>query len=346
MNSLVRQKFIEEQAKLEKRYGNGNFLNSNELTNDADLGFLANALEYIDTKLHRPMYKFFWFKVLPYIYAGGAMEYASFYKTNYSISQDSAVASGSNNVIITAKAQYQKETTRIFPFSYVLEVGYIDGMKSDKIGFNIFDEYDRAINLQHNKMMEQVTFFGLPNVSDSYGLINIPETIVTVTEADKKFEDMTATEFFNLITQPALDIIADTEYAEELIPDRILVPLNLFQKLARPMSVAGESGATFTTGVSLYNYILQNLPSNYAGYTGEVSILPIRYLASAGKNGTGRIVVYRYSEDIMRGVIGMELTRGATLPDNSKQATLTSYVAFVGEPQLIRPSAIRYIDNK
>ena len=68
--------------------------------------------------------------------------------------------------------------------------------------------------------------------------------------------------------------------------------------------------------------------------------------ANKGTNGTGRIVIYRYSEEVVRGIMGMDLTRGATVFSGEKQATLTSYVAFVGEPQFVKPSAIIYYDNK
>ena len=343
--SVVRDEFIKQQSALERTWGRYNFLEKGSLINDADLGFLASSLEFIDQEIYKPVFEFQWFRALPYIYAGGAKEYASFYKANYSISSDSAVASGSNNVLITAKAQFNKETTRVFPFSYILEVGFIDEMKSNEIGYNIFQEYDDAINLQHNKMMDQITFFGLPNVEDSYGLVNIPSDIVETSTSAKKWEEMTATEFSDELTGKILDIIADTEYSAKFLPNRILLPLKLFQKLGRPMAVAGEGGASFTTGVSLYNYLVNNLPNAYAGYAEDVTLLPIRYLTTAGANGTGRIVIYRYSKEIIRGVMGMELTRGATLPDVRSQSTLTSYVAFVGEPQLIRPSAIRYIDN-
>ena len=343
--SLVRDEFIRQQSVLERTWGKYNFLEKGSLTNDADLGFLASSLEFIDQEVYKPVYEFQWFRALPYIYVGGAKEYASFYKANYSISSDSAVASGSNNVLITAKAQFAKETTRVFPFSYVLEVGFIDEMKAREIGYDIFTEYDNAINLQHNKMMDQITFFGLPNVDDSYGLVNIPSDVVEARESAKQWEDMTGTEFSEEITSTILDIIADTEYSNKFLPNRVLLPLPLFQKLARPMAVAGEGGATFTTGVSLYTYLMNNLPNAYAGYQTDITMLPIRYLVNAGQNGTGRIVIYRYSKDIMRGVMGMELTRGATFPDVRSQSTLTSYVAFVGEPQVIRPSAIRYIDN-
>ena len=344
--SKNRDLFIKEQSKIESYFPQFALLNRDKnMALDGDLGFLANSLEYIDQVLHKPMYEFQWYKALPYIYAGGAMEYASFYKTNYSITNDNAYASGSNNVLITAKAQFNKETTRVQAFSYILEVGFIDEMKADKIGYNIFDQYDTAIALQHNRMMDQITFFGFPNIGDSYGLVNIPTDIITPKVSQTKWEEMTATELFTEITTPMLDIIADTEYSYELLPNRVLLPLPLFGKLAKPMAIAGEGGSAVTTGVSLYRYLKDNLPSNYAGYASEVTLMPIRYLANAGTNGTGRIIIYRYSEEVMRGVMGMELTRGATMPNVGKQATQTSYVAFVGEPQLIRPSAIRYIDN-
>ena len=344
----TKQQFIETQKKVEKMASNGGFslLSGNNIIGDSDFGFLANALEYIDTKLHRPVYKFFWQTAIPYKVVGGAMDYASFYKSNYSIANVNPIASGSNNVLITAKAQLQKYSTKVAAFTYILEIGLIDEMKADKIGYNILDEFQEGILMQHNKMMDRVTFFGLPNDSESYGYFNHPDVEV-IEETDTAWADMDAVTFFTKINEVLIKQVVASEYAEDFVANRIHLPLALFGKLALPMAISGTNGASATTGVSLYQYLKDNLAIALAGYgVGEISLVVNRYLANIGTNGTGRIVIDRYNEDIARGILGMDLTRGATVFDATSQSTKTTYMAFVGEPQIIRPIAIKYYDNK
>lgn len=346
MAKTLRQVFLEEQKQIEKLSNpNGlSFLENDGLVKDSDLGFLFNSLEAIDPVVHKPLYKFFAFRDLPFKYVGGAKELASYYKTNYSLSDRNPIASGQNNVVLTIDTQLEKYSTRISAFSYILKVGMINSLKAQEIGYDIYGEFDNAVGLQHAKMVDQIAFFGLPNVAKSYGLFNHPE--IPSKASSKRWEEYTASELFTEVNQLFLDVIARAEYDETMIPDRMLVPLNLFGKLAAPMAVAGQGGASATTGTSLYNYLRENLASNLAGYgSGGVAILPNKYLASAGDNGTGRILIYRYNEEAARGIMGMELTRGATVYDPHDLAYKTTYVSFVGEPQIIKPTTMQYLDN-
>lgn len=346
MAKTLRQVFLEEQKQIEKLSNpNGvSFLESDGLIKDSDLGFLANSLESIDPIIHRPLYKFFAFRDLPFRYVGGAKELASYYKTNYSLSDRNPIASGQNNVVLTIDTQLEKYSTRISAFSYILKIGMINSLKAQEIGYDIYGEFDNAVGLQHAKMVDQIAFFGLPNVSESYGLFNHPD--IPQKTSDKAWEEYTASELFDEVNTLLLDVIARSEFDDTMIPDRILVPLNLFGKLAAPMSVAGQGGATATTGTSLYNYLRENLAGNLAGYgAGGLSILPNKYLAAAGENNTGRIFIYRYNEEAARGIMGMELTRGATVYDPHDLAYKTTYVSFVGEPQIIKPVTMQYLDN-
>ena len=347
MNS-TRDAFIKNQQLVEKLANPNGMRFLGGYVGDADYGFLANSLEYIDTKLHQPFARYFWYTAMPYIMAGGAKEYASFFKTNYSLSNSNAVTSGSANVLVTVKSQLEKTQTRVLPFSYILEIGLIDQMKAEEVGYDILNEFERGVMHQHNRMLDNITFFGLPGVSDSYGLFNNPN-VETVVEATNKFADQTAAEFFKNIVDLMLKVIIKCDYDVEGTPNTVLLDLGLFGKLAQPMSISGTNNATATTGVSLYDYMMKNLPTRLAGFdpdNGYVRIMPNKYLANKGTNSTGRIVIYRYSEEVVRGIMGMDLTRGATVFSGEKQATLTSYVAFVGEPQFVKPSAIIYYDNK
>ena len=346
MAKLLRDVFLEEQTKIEKLSNpNGvSFLGSSDLVKDSDLGFLANSLESIDPVLHKPLYKFFAFRDLPFRYVGGAKELASFYKTNYSLSDRNPIASGQNNVVLTVDVQLEKHSTRISAFSYILKIGMINSMKAQEIGYDIYGEFDNAVGLQHAKMVDQIAFFGLPNVAESYGLFNHPE--IPTKPAQTKWENQTASQLFSEINGLFLETIVNSDFSEDMVPDRMLVPLPLFGKLAAPMAIAGSNGASVTTGMSLYSYLRENLARDLAGYgASQLAILPNKYLASAGENGTGRILIYRYNEEAARGIMGMELTRGATVYDPHDLAYKTTYVSFVGEPQIIKPNTMYYYDN-
>ena len=347
MAKTLREIFIEDQIKIEKLSNpNGkSFLEPNNgLVQDSDLGFLANSLESIDPILKRPLYKFFAFRDLPFRYVGGAKELASYYKTNYSLSDRNPIASGQNNVILTVDVQLEKYTTRISAFSYILKIGLLNSMKAQEIGYDIYGEFDNAVGLQHARMVDQIAFFGLPNVGESYGLFNHPD--IPVETAETKWEEQGASELFDKINSLFLETITRSEFDESMVPDRMLVPLPLFGKLAAPMAVAGSGSSTATTGTSLYNYLRDNLARDLAGYgAAGLAILPNKYLAAAGTNGTGRILIYRYNEEAARGIMGMELTRGATVYDPHDVAYKTTFMAFVGEPQIIKPGTMQYYDN-
>lgn len=344
----VREDFLKAQANIEKMTNGGlTFIGDSataKYAQDEALGFLYNALEYIDPVVHKPLVNFFWYRDLPYVIGGGALEFSSFFKSNYSFDEQTPIASGSNNVLITVGSQYEKITTRVMPFSLILKVGYIDLMKADKMALNIFGDLEEGVQKRYNTLLDNISFFGLPGFNDSKGLFNLVPGYKKV-EATTAWASQTGVEFFNNLNDIILEVVKNVEYDESKIPNRVLVPTALFTKLAAPLQIA--SGAvTATTGISLIEYLKKNLASNYAGFGGTIDILPNPYLAAIGDNSTGRIVIYRFDEDVVRGVMGMELTRGATLFDPNSQAYKTSFVTFIGEPQVIYPSAIAFYDNK
>lgn len=346
MANSVREQFQLEQRKIEavhnKLVNGATFLGDSATANDEGYGFLYNALEWVDPIIHKPLVNFYWFRDLPYRIGGGAVEYASFYKVNYSFDNATPIASGSNNVVITVSSALAKQQTRVQAFSLILKVGLIDSMKADQIDLNIFDQLENGIMLKYNTLVDNISFFGLPGLSDSYGLFNNPDVAVDSTSITSSWKQstLTALDIFNALNDNMIKAIENSGFDKRATPNRILVPAGLFTKLASPLAVGGT-----TTAISLWKYLKENLAINYALYDGTVDIFPNPYLADQGTNSNGRIVIYRYDEEMVRGIMGMELTRGATLYDPSDLAFKTAFVAFIGEPQFLYLSNIRYIDN-
>lgn len=343
----VREEFIKQQTKIENYANNGKTFLGDSLIEDGDYGFNVNALELVDPKLYQPLYRYFWQIALPIRYGGGVKDLASFYKINYSNGDTQGQASGNMNVFSTIKIQLEKISTRVVAFAQAVEVGQFEGWRADAVGLDLVNAYQEGAAKKYNKFLDQTFFFGFPNVPDSYGIANSPlagkESIASETE---KFNAMSATKLFTKINTMIMNLLKECDFDERISPDRLLVPFSLFTKLALPMAIVGTDNATATTGISLFEYLKKNLAKNYAGYVGNIDIIGIPYLETAGANSTGRIIAYRYSEEVARGVICMELTRGATVIDPGTMGTKTSFAAFIGEPQIIYPSAIRYLDNK
>ena len=352
----VREHFIQEQIKLEKRFNaNGRSLleaSENKLTlDDATDAYLSNRLEYVDTYLHKPLQKYFAMRDMPMLMVGGAKEVASYFKANYSASVGGGLASGNSNVITTVKAQLAKQSSRIVPSMYVLEYGYIDEMKANEIGFDFLTLFDEGIRAVHNFDKDDIAYFGLKQFRDltgndkSFGLLNNPDVTIKQLASGKTFESMTGAEIVELITGEVIGLYETLAFDGRLLPDRLLVPASFFKRLVLPLAVAGQSGGSATTGTSTLEYVRNSVQASVADESVTLSILPLPYLVNAGANGNGRMVMYKYDPEVARMPVGMDLTRGATMFDPSSVSTKTFYHAFLGEPQFIYPSAIRYIDN-
>lgn len=347
----IRQNFLKEQQELEKLFNNGKSLLSKEgfAKDSATDLFVSSGLEYIDPTLHKPMSRYFALRDMPHMMVGGAMEEASFFKTNFAINtgNGSSLGSGNNGVVTTVKAQLQKKTTRIQPRQYVLEYGYIDSLKAKTIGFDFMSLFDEGVRHQYNIEKDNIAYYGLVEFSvgsnPSEGLLNASG--IAKTTVSTKFENMTGEQLVSTLTGALLDTYSDIAYDSTYLPNRILVPTSLFKKLVLPLAVIGQNGSTATTGVSTLSYVKEALKASIAEENVDISILPLPYAETEGTASTGRIVIYKYGMDVVRMPIGMDLTRGATLFDPSTQSIKTNYVAFIGEPQFVRKNAIRYIDN-
>lgn len=341
----LRDNFLEDSKRMECLFNGGVKTIGDSVSNrvnDEGYGFLYNALEYVDTIIHKPLYNTFHMRDLPYLYAGGAMEGASFYKSSYQFDSETGFGSGANSTFTTVEAVINKQKTRIVPLQYKIKLGFIDSLKAEKIGLDFLRMLDEAVLSKHNLTKDQFAYFGIPGVDDSYGLLNNPD--ITKTTAETAWKNMEPVTLFEAINGKLVDIATTLNLDSRLLPDRILVPTSFFSFAAKPLAV-GTGNTSTPLAVSLLTYLHENLATNYMGLPGYIDILPLPYLETAGTGNHQRMVFYRYSEEVVRGVTGMELTRGATIPSGTDASLNTFFVAFEGEPQFIRTVGMLYYDN-
>lgn len=339
---LLRDLYLEQQKNVEKASVCKTLGDSSTYALD-QTPFSVSALEFIDANIHKPLYRVFHYRDLPYLYAGGAMELASFFKNHYSISKNPAYGSGQNSTLKTVAVQLEKISTRILPFEYKVKMGWINQLKADRIGMDYLGMMEDAVVLEHGLVKDKIAYEGLPGLSDSYGLINNPD--IEVKTSATNWDSATPIDIFDDFNEAVLHAITESGLDDRYIPDRALIPTSQFLKFARPIAIAGSSNNTTTTGMSLINYLKENLAASYAGFGGVFDILPLPYLETAGANSTGRAVIYKYDSSLVRGVTGMELTRGATILDPTDASVNTFFCAFEGEVQFIYTAPIVYLDN-
>jgi hypothetical protein len=333
-----RQIFVESQRELELQ--NNPNPNTRYLVKDSAEGqFLAHALEKIDATLYKPLYQFFWYQDMPIMYGGGALENASFFKMNFDLQDlNTLQASGNANAFKLVNMQIQKQTTRVNPFGWVIQLGYLDQLKYGQIGFDILSIFDEGVRKQYNAVLDEVAFFGLPGVSDSYGLFNNPA--VTVSADGRYWDNYSPVSLFEYINQKIISMIVDMEYDPRLVPNHIATPLEFFANLAKLVSVGGTPVAK-----TLKQYLEESLAVSFAQYDAQPKFFANKWLKGLGTYGLDRMVIYRYDQEVVRMPLPMEVTRGATMFNPSAMATQAPYVCFVGEPQFVYLTAIRYVDN-
>lgn len=123
----------------------------------------------------------------------------------------------------------------------------------------------------------------------------------------------------------------DIEYA-----DTLALPPAAFRKLATQRSgVEGD--------ITTLEYLRKN--NVYTAETGQaLNIIPVRELAKAGAGGTGRMVVYRRDEEVLRFHLPMP-KRMAPIHHKSIMAYETGFIARTGGTEWRLPGAAVYVDG-
>jgi len=322
-------------------------LSSNGMSfrDDATALFATNAFEKIDVTLNKPRYKYFYAQEMPIITGGGAIESVAFLRQTFSKPDPLKIlASGTTNQVYMVDERVQKINTPVIPLILGAEMGLIDQMKFDQIGYDRFGAKLEAVQRDYHEALDELAFHGhVFEDQQFFGLYNNPE--IKAVDAKANWDEATIEDLLDDFLGAAIEIIKDLEYDVngDLAPNHISIPISVFRSLAVPATI-GNVGMP----VSKLEYLTNQLNTFLASYGTSVTFFPSRFLEAGsdddGAANLGRAVVMCHDASVFRMPIAMPLTRGATV-NLSVLGMQTHFVAFVGVPQFIFPSAIRYIDN-
>lgn len=309
--------------------------------------FATNAMEKIDMKLNKPRYKYFWAQEMPVMYGGGAIEQVSFLRQTFSKPDPLKIlASGTTNQIFMVNERVAKENTPVIPLLLGAELGLIDQMKYEQIGYDRWGAKLEAVNRDFNEALDELAFHGHVFQDQSFpGLYNNPE--ITRTNASANWGQITVEQLTKDFIDQAIGIVKDLEYdVEGIAPNHISVPIDVFADWSAPAVLGSPSDTAVLT--SKLEYMEKQLNKFLARYGTSVTFFPSRFLAKGeaddGLNDEGRAVIMCRDASVFRMPITMPLTRGATV-NLGVQGITTAFVAFVGVPQFIWTKGIRYLDN-
>jgi len=340
----LRDKFKEyskaDQTLIQKLQDNGMKFKDN-----ASALFATNNFEKIDVTLNKPKYKYFWAQEMPVITGGGAIESIAFLRQTFSKPDPMKIlASGTTNQVYMVDERVQKINTPVIPIILGAEMGLIDQLKYEQVGYDRWGSKLEAVNRDYNEALDEMAFHGhIFEDQKYYGLYNNPD--ITRVDAKTNWEDASIEDLLDDFLQNIIEIVKDLEYDvdADIAPNHISIPITLFRQLARPLAI-GDSPVV----VSHLEYLQNQLNVFLASYGTTVRFFPSRFLEKDqdddGDHGEGRAVIMCRDASVFRMPIAMPLTRGATV-NLSVLGMQTHYVAFVGVPQFVWPSAIRYVDN-
>jgi len=307
--------------------------------------FATNAFEKIDVTLNKPKYKYFYAQEMPLMMGGGAIESIAFLRQTFSKPNPTEIlASGTTNQVYMVDERVQKINTPVIPIIIGAELGLIDQMKYEQVGYDRWGSKLEAVSRDYQEALDELAFHGhIFEDEKYYGLYNNPD--IKRVDAKTNWSEASVEDLLQDFMQNIVEIIKDLEYDvdADLAPNHISIPISLFTDLAVPAAIGGTEVV-----VSKLEYLTNQLNKLLASYGTSINFYPSRFLEKGsdddGEHGEGRAVIMCHDRSVVRMPIAMPLTRGATV-NLSVLGTQTHFVAFVGVPQFIWPSAIRYVDN-
>ncbi len=367
----VRQSFIEEQEALEKMNGRQSTLikdhakNTQFFKDGAEGQFPIDAFQILDLTVNLPLNKYWAQELLPIRYGGGANESVAFFRQNIALAEG-RLAGGNTNEIPLVGVSDEKIVGPIYAIKLGILLGMVDLMKAVTINYDLLERHESALRTSYWREIEYFAFIGNVNIGDittstanfKPGLLNIPTTsgiyykaLTAEQWSAHDVKEMTDT-FVTAVATMKLNV----RYNRDYFPNTVAVPPTLWTKLQEPAvlgDVSSSGGAGVAMSIMAYikkaiedrlqiSVVFEELPYLDAGAI-ATNGFPIE---ASGANSTGRIVIYRKDEKILKLPITMALTGGATLPSPTEDGLRKNYVAFAGPILVVYPEAIGYIDNK
>lgn len=311
----------------------------NKKTIDSGMAFLTGELEKRDNTLNEPLTSTTYARDIVINTGGGWVENTSNMFADYAGSGDNTngLIRGQSNNIPVIQANVNKDVFKVYPWSNVLKVNYIDQQKLQGIGRPLDNMLDNGIKLNYNKTLDHMTYEGIPE-DQVYGLINNPDITATLVSAgaggDTSWDTKTADEILMDINLLITKTWAQSEYDLSGMANHILIPPEKFTILAtRKVSEAADK--------TILKYVLEN---NIATQKGQNLVIDeCRWCIGAGTSGKHRMLAYVNAKNRTELDIPVPLTRAMT--EMSELAYKTYFVANVGQVKFLYHQCAMYADG-
>lgn len=368
-NKTARQVFLERQEQLERMNGIQSTLlkdyarQTNYFKDGAEGQFPVDAFQILDLTVNLPLNKFWAQELVPIRYGGGAAESIAFFRQNVALSEG-RLAGGNTNEIPLVGITDEKVVGPIYAIKLGILLGAVDLMKAETINYDLLERHEMALRTSYWREIEQFAFSGNLGIagitasSDAFkaGLLNQPTTLVGYEAlTDAQWTTYDVNNFVDMFVGAVAKMKRDLRFNRDFFPNKVLVPPTLMTAMQAAALVGdlGTGGAGVAT--SIFEYIRQEVRNRLSI---DVTFEELPYLDAgsiatdgffveeAGANDTGRVVIYRQDEKVIKLPITMGLTGGAALPSPTEDGIRKNYVAFAGPLLVVYPETIYYIDNK
>lgn len=314
-------------------------------TTDAAIGtglaFLRGELEKRDPRLLEPLVNVDWPRDIVAKTGGGWVEFSSNNFVDYAGTGGSnkGIIGGQTNNIPIVQSNVTKDIFKVFTWSNILKVPFVDQAKLQTIGRSLDQLLDKAIRLGYNKTIDYLVYNGWDE-QNIFGLVNNPEVIASLVDAGVStktaWKDKTADEILHDVNQVINDTWVNSEYDITGMANHVLIPPAQYADIvSRKVSEAGN--------VSILDYLLKNNIANNQGR--ELAIVPSRWCIGAGTGGTDRMVAYVNDDDRVNFDLPVPLSRAMTNSDVKELSYLTAYVAQISQVKILYYQCFRYRDG-
>lgn len=305
------------------------------------MAFLVGELEKKDTKLNEPLASVTFARDMPIDVGGGWVETTSNLFVDYATTggNGSGLIRGQSNDIPIIQGNTSKDLFKVFGWSNILKVPFIDQQKMQGIGRSLDGILDDGIKLNYNKSLDYMCYRGVPE-EKVYGLVNNPNIATStvakgasgLTEWSKKTADEILVDVNTLLT----DTWTNSEFDNSGMANHILIPPQEYASLVtRKVSEAGN--------ISILKYLLENNIGTNQGV--DLDIQPSRWCTGAGLEGKNRMVAYVNDKSKIKMDIPVPLMRAMTQQSVADMAYLTGYVANIGQVKHLYYQCCEYADG-
>jgi hypothetical protein len=321
--------------------GIGGQMITNDSAISSGMAFLNAELEKRDPKLHEPLASVTWMRDIVAKTGGGWVEFSSNYFVDYATTggNDNGIIGGETNDIPIMQANVNKDIFKVFTFSNILKVPFVDQQKLQGIGRSLDDILDKGIRLNYNKSIDNLVYTGLSSAG-IYGLVNNPNVAASNAangaSGTATWSTKTPAEILKDINSLIVTTWTNSEYDLTGMANHILIPPQQYSYLVgQTVSTAGN--------ISILQFLLDNNIAKNQGV--DITIAPSRWCSGAGTGGTDRVVAYVNDEDKVNFDLPVPLSRVMTQPQVTEMAYLTAYAAQLGQVKFLYLQCAEYLDG-